>query len=269
MDIFKQMFRTKAVAVSIAALPFLLFMSCQPEELPDEPEPEPLNEASVKIDGLETTLTRDWGYMVAHDAGRLDISFSNENYTLYLKIPQTVEGNYNIVSYSNTFSLVTVAAIELNGEIYYSTSGVARIVEYLETEATIEFAILGTSQQGKTISASNGILRCTIETAPPDFTGFLNTPPYAPNTPNPANGATVSGPDITLSWNSSDKEGDAITYQVYFGSSEDDLSQMTTAAISATTYDLTGLSAGTYYWRIDASDATGTTSSNVFSFTVE
>ncbi len=94
------------------------------------------------------------------------------------------------------------------------------------------------------------------------FTTQENRAPNAPSVPSPYNYATNQPTTITLSWNCSDPDGDAVTYDVYFGI---DASSMTKVSInqSGSTLnigDLRTLSYGTtYYWKVVAKDNKGAT----------
>jgi len=93
----------------------------------------------------------------------------------------------------------------------------------------------------------------------------------APNTPSavfPTDGATGILVDTTLAWNTSDPDGDVLTYTVYF-STDANPSTVVSTSQSDTFYTFTSLSeATTYYWKVDAEDAWGdTTAGSVWSFT--
>ena len=104
------------------------------------------------------------------------------------------------------------------------------------------------------------IWSCTVTPVP-------NLPPNTPSNPNPANGATGVDVDITLSWSCSDPDGDALTYDIYFGTSSNP--PLVKSNHTSTTYNLGTLDYGTtYYWKVVAKDSKGgTTSSPVWSFT--
>lgn len=99
-------------------------------------------------------------------------------------------------------------------------------------------------------------------------TSAANNPPTTPSTPSPANGVTSVSTSPTLSWSCNDPDGDALTYDVYFGTTPN-----TTTLISSnqTTRSIarTGLSTNTkYYWKIVAKDSKGaTTAGTEWNFT--
>ncbi|MFH1733217.1 MAG: hypothetical protein ABIE92_00795, partial [bacterium] len=88
----------------------------------------------------------------------------------------------------------------------------------------------------------------TISTGTPD-------PPNPPANPSPVNGAAFVETSPSLTWTCSDPNGDDITYDIYFGTSNDP--PLIAEGISAPVYNLLGLSASQqYYWKIVATDIT-------------
>jgi PKD repeat protein len=95
-------------------------------------------------------------------------------------------------------------------------------------------------------------------------------PPVSPSSPNPSNGATGVSTSLTLTWSCTDPDaGDQLTYDIYFGTSENTLvqivSNLTTSSISRSS-----LSQGvTYFWRVVAKDNHGnSTTGPIWSFTI-
>ncbi len=87
----------------------------------------------------------------------------------------------------------------------------------------------------------------------------INDPPITPYDPTPANNSQNINIHTTLRWKSGDKDGDNVTYDVYFGTS------ITPPLVSEhqtnTSYEPPSLDyATTYYWRIVACDIHNTTS---------
>jgi hypothetical protein len=100
-----------------------------------------------------------------------------------------------------------------------------------------------------------------------DFTTKVNNPPYIPSNPSPPNSATNIDINADLSWTGGDPDGDNVTYDVYFGTTNPPLK--IASNITATTYDPGTLNLGTlYYWRIKSWDEYGAnTQGTVWSFT--
>jgi tartrate-resistant acid phosphatase type 5 len=101
-----------------------------------------------------------------------------------------------------------------------------------------------------------------------DKSSTTNHPPVTASNPSPANNATGISLSPTLSWSCSDPDGDALTYDVYFSTSSNPTTKVSTGQ-SAKTLSRSGLSSGaTYYWKIVAMDSKGaTTDGPVWSFT--
>jgi hypothetical protein len=86
-----------------------------------------------------------------------------------------------------------------------------------------------------------------------DFTTRTNHPPNEPNSPDPANGSTNVSVLVKLSWAGGDPDGDATTYNVFFGTNQTPPQIATN--ISTTTFNPGKMNFTTkYYWRIIAWD---------------
>ncbi|HET6350158.1 MAG TPA: FlgD immunoglobulin-like domain containing protein [Candidatus Krumholzibacteria bacterium] len=89
-------------------------------------------------------------------------------------------------------------------------------------------------------------------------TRAVNEPPAVPYSPSPANGASNVGLNVTLSWQCTDPDGQAITYDIYFGTAADP--PLRASNRSSKSYLVTSLQLDTpYYWRIVARDSGGLT----------
>ena len=96
-----------------------------------------------------------------------------------------------------------------------------------------------------------------------------NDPPGSPAPVAPANGASGISVNADLSWSCTDPDGDALTYDVYFGATDDP--PLVSSGQAGTTYDPGTLDPGvTYYWKIVATDIYSlSTTGSVWSFTTE
>ncbi len=95
-----------------------------------------------------------------------------------------------------------------------------------------------------------------------DFT-TENRASYQPSSPTPSQGATGVGITVDLSWAGGDPDGDPVTYDVYFGTTN--MPSKVCGNQSATAYDLPVLIYGmTYYWKIVAWDNHGASTSGPF-----
>ncbi|HEC89586.1 MAG TPA: PKD domain-containing protein, partial [Thermoplasmatales archaeon] len=85
---------------------------------------------------------------------------------------------------------------------------------------------------------------------------IINHPPVTPYNPSPSNGSTSVSTTTDLSWQCFDPDGDDVTYDVYFGTSNPP--PKVSSNQTSTTYDPGTLSySKTYYWRIVTWDDTG------------
>jgi len=98
------------------------------------------------------------------------------------------------------------------------------------------------------------------------FTTF-NTLPDSPSNPSPEDGASEQEVGIAISWDCSDPDGDALTYDVYFDTTENP--QRIYTGLNTNSYEPVNMSyRQTYYWKIIAKDDQGdSTESPVWSFT--
>jgi len=89
-----------------------------------------------------------------------------------------------------------------------------------------------------------------------DFTTCVNGAPYTPSNPNPGNGTTGISVNADLSWTGGDPNGDPVTYDIYFGTTNPP--PLVNLSNPDTSYD-PGImqSLTTYYWKIIAWDDHG------------
>ncbi|MGC9322251.1 MAG: InlB B-repeat-containing protein, partial [Kosmotogaceae bacterium] len=86
-----------------------------------------------------------------------------------------------------------------------------------------------------------------------------NNAPTAPNTPFPVSGSVDQELSVTLSWECLDPDGDALVYDVYFGTSSSPVN--VASGISSNAWQTGELTEGaTYYWKVVAKDSKGATS---------
>lgn len=80
----------------------------------------------------------------------------------------------------------------------------------------------------------------------------VNTIPLAPELISPSIGAQLSGSTITLDWNATDTDGDALLYDVYFGDTNPP--PLFSENINTSTLEVAVSTSTVYYWRIVVKD---------------
>ncbi len=109
-----------------------------------------------------------------------------------------------------------------------------------------------------------------LQTAGPIWsfqTRLLNSPPFVPSNPNPADGAVVPTSLARLQWSGYDPNVDPTTYDVYFGASLP--LTLVATALPSPNYVIppgTLVPLTTYYWKIVSSDGLLTTEGPTWSF---
>ncbi|MEW7289139.1 fibronectin type III domain-containing protein [Aquimarina sp. 2304DJ70-9] len=96
----------------------------------------------------------------------------------------------------------------------------------------------------------------------------LNTIPTAPSVVSPTLGEHISGTNITLDWDASDTDGDDLSYDVYFGTSN--TPSLVEQNITASQLEVTISPDTVYYWRVVVKDdQEGVTIGQVWNFRTE
>lgn len=94
-----------------------------------------------------------------------------------------------------------------------------------------------------------------------------NYVPFRPSLNAPYKGSSFSSNSVNLEWTGNDLDGDELTYDLYFGTSENP--GLNQEGITEPSYIMNNLSSGTYYWAIKAIDPSGNSSkSEIWNFTV-
>ena len=98
------------------------------------------------------------------------------------------------------------------------------------------------------------------------FTTSSNNPPDQASNPQPPVESFDQSINTVLSWTGTDPDNDPLTYDVYFGTDENNL-PLVSSGQSATTYNPGTLEySNVYYWRITTSDGFYTTDGNPWVF---
>jgi hypothetical protein len=188
---------------------------------------------------------------------------SNVNFTnvISTEVPQLSSLTINWIDGAVNEDNYVVERSENGTDFNVITTLGADVTSYNDT------GLLPNTQYYYRIKAKNSTESSVYETA------SVTTPPIpsAPvkaSAPNPGTGLTnvqLTNGNLALKWSGSTN---ATSYAVYFGTDPLNLAkQADVAYVASPTYQLTGLNpAITYYWRIDASNAKGTITGDVWNF---
>ncbi len=100
------------------------------------------------------------------------------------------------------------------------------------------------------------ILTVWIASCSDDATSPPNDPPIRPHTPSPADGAQAQPAYLTLSWDSSDPDGDVIFYDVLLDTIDPPVKHLSQLRDQKST-QVTVSQGRRYFWRVVAFDTTG------------
>jgi len=101
--------------------------------------------------------------------------------------------------------------------------------------------------------------------------GALSFPPYPAEIVSPTMGQTVSpnAGKITLQWKGSDADNDLVNYDVYLGTSSNNITTIKTQHTSTSLADVSVNANTTYYWKVISKDGKGNTSdSGLYEFKI-
>jgi hypothetical protein len=132
------------------------------------------------------------------------------------------------------------------------------------TTSQMSFNLSGLEYQQKyywKVVADDGRPSSERKTAVSDTWSFTtqatpNSPPQAPHTPKPTDGATNVSRSPKLEWQCTDPDNDVLEFAISWGSTNTALTNSATTANRF--YSLSDLATGTtYYWRVKADDKKG------------
>ncbi|MCY0970781.1 LamG-like jellyroll fold domain-containing protein [Chryseobacterium wangxinyae] len=160
------------------------------------------------------------------------------------------ETNYVLERSLNGTAFTVIATLPANTTSYNETG--------LTPNTQYHYRVKATSATESSVYTAN-----TSVTTPP-----VPSAPAQASTPTPSNNNTnveLNNGNLLLKWTGS---SNTTSYTVFFGTDPQNLNNIATVPYSATpTYQLSNLSPATnYYWRIDASNALGSASGNVWNF---
>jgi len=161
----------------------------------------------------------------------------------------TNETNYIVERSTDGTNFAVIATVGANVTSYNDSGLTPNTLYYYRVKA------INATEASVYISASI--------TTPP-----IPSAPTKATTPTPATGynfVVLSSGNVTLKWTGSTN---TTTYAVFFGTDPANLTKLADVAyVASPSYLVTGLSASTnYYWRIDASNAKGSTIGDVWNF---
>ena len=97
--------------------------------------------------------------------------------------------------------------------------------------------------------------------------GVVNYAPFPASPLSPTPGATVTPTEgkVTISWESGDADGDALTYTLY-ADAVDGAQSPAASNVTATSFSLSVQAGTVYYWRVVANDGKNTATSILYTF---
>lgn len=244
--------------------------------------------ARIWIDGKELSSTSPWQEVlevgkeyhievVKENHGKseliLDLKTKGEMILLEINIPEATTEKPQLKYPENGTKDIAAGAVTL---IWESDERVASfIVEFdgKTYQTKSNYLSVDADKSGKIYSWKVTAINEFGKEATSDeysFTTMENRAPNVPSTPSPHNYSTNQPLTVTLSWECSDPDEDSLTFDVYFDTSSNPTTQVSTNQ-SGKTFSISNLSAGTtYYWKVLAKDSKGATAEGpVWSFATE
>ena len=235
------------------------------------------NNTSYTVNATERGKTYTWKVTSVNEFGKETTSETYSFRTMDNRAPSTPSNTSPSNNATNQPTTITLSwdcsdedGDSLTYDVYFDT----------KTNPTTK---ISTSQNGRTLNRSNLSIGtnyywrivakdskgATTEGPVWRFTTQSNKSPNTPSNPSPSSNLTNQPLTVKLSWDCSDPDGDAVTYDVHFGTNSNPPKVSTNQ--SGKSLDKTNLSyETTYYWRIVAKDSNGaTTEGPVWRFTTQ
>ena len=154
-----------------------------------------------------------------------------------------------------SFELYAVAGPYMEIEPYLRFGGVVRLRDWewglyagIDANVGVSMDLMGHNLADYHLTLQNWEREIAVEHGE-----FPNDPPSTPSAPNPSNGATNQPIDTELRWQCSDPDADQLTFDIYFGTSQNP--SLAREGWYALNYDPGDLDRDeTYYWKIVAHD---------------
>ncbi|THD69764.1 hypothetical protein E7Z59_05400 [Robertkochia marina] len=210
-----------------------LLLSCGGES-GDTPEPEPVP------DPLPAALSLPADNEVCYDGNIISSSMSEVTFS------------WNPSENTDRYQL-EVTNLNTNISTVYPSTG-TQIAVSLERGVPYLWWVtsLATGSQNSATSASRRFYLAGE--------GISNYAPFPAELTGPSSGSTVAANAVTFTWKGSDVDSQELVYALYLDTT-DGKTQQEASGITAQTYEVTGLQAGTvYYWSIKTTDPQGNTS---------
>ncbi len=187
---------------------------------------------------------------ITFNATSVEIPTPSSKIILNWKDNSDNETNFVIERSTDGTSFTQIAQVAANVITYTDANLLTNTKYYYRVKAQ-------TATESSSYSDVNSVTTPAIPSAPTK--AVTPTPTTGMNTVELINGA------LTLKWTGS---SNTTSYSVYFGTNPDSLTKLGDVAyVAAPTYSLTGLSpVTTYYWRIDASNAKGIVTGDLWNF---
>ena len=215
----------------------------------------------------------DWTndvYLIKTDASgneEWSTCFGDIDYDEGFCVKQVSDGGYFITGYSTD-------PINYDPDLYViktDAMGAEEWSQCIDGTDTEEYGNYGieTTDGGYIVTGYTGFyMEQTLDMLVIKFQG-TNQPPNQPENPSPADGSVDVDVQTDLSWTCSDPDGDAVTYDVYFGTTSEPV--LVAEDLTDPSYDPgTLLENTTYYWKVIAQDSYAAfTEGPVWSFTTQ
>ena len=145
--------------------------------------------------------------------------------------------------------ILTISKVENGVEtivITQETSSTSYSATALEKGKLYKWKVESTGSKNSALS--------TVQQFQTESVATTNHAPFAPELVLPTDGGLYS---TATQWNCTDPDGDALTFDIYLGTSSTSLAVVQTAT-TAKTFSFSGLTSGaTYYWKVVAADTKG------------
>lgn len=230
----------KTLNLLIASLTLTALSSCSSEGIEDTPAPPP--PSVIEAPG-KSALTAP-----ANNAPCEDVNTAGQ-----------ITFQWNAAANAETYDLKIT---DLNTNASNSHSGITSTSKAVTLNRGIPYSWQVTAKNKGTTNTASDIWRFYLA-----GDGVVNYAPFpaAALTPTPGSTVTPTEGKVTISWESGDADGDALTYTLYADAVDGAQSPVATN-VSATSFALSVQAATVYYWRVVASDGSNTSTSILYTF---